>query len=124
MLVKILFSAAVIAGALLWLRVMRKPADASRDADVDAEADSHDAAPSVRAVAFGLLGVVLIASLAVFALKLRHDYRIIELRITSGDAVATYHARQKSIRGRRFTTLDGARITLGENDRIETTELD
>ena len=120
MLVKILFSAAVIAGALLWLRVMRKPADASSDA----ESDSHDTAPSVRAVAFGLLGVVLIASLAVFALKLRHDYRIIELRITSGDAVATYHARQKSIRGRRFTTLDGARITLGENDRIETTELD
>ena len=122
MLVKILFSAAVIAGALLWLRVMRKPIDASPDADSDS--DSHDAAPSVRAVAFGLLGVVLIASLAVFALKLRHDYRIIELRITSGDAVATYHARQKSIRGRRFTTLDGARITLGENDRIETTELD
>lgn len=75
---------------------------------------------SVRTVTYGILAVLIIISATIFVFKYRADNRIIDIKVIAEDGISTiYQARQKSIKGRQFLTLDGRQVTLGESDRIE-----
>ncbi|MGI9310090.1 MAG: hypothetical protein ACR2P7_00990, partial [bacterium] len=87
-----------------------------------ADGDDDGASISPRAVAYGLLGLLARLSLSLFAWHLHAQNRIVSIRVLADGETAVYQARRKSISGRNFTTLDGARVTLGASDRIEMIE--
>lgn len=117
MLTKFLFTLAVIIGVVIFFRHRRHRAPAQAPAAVE-----EGYSVSTRAVAYGLLGVLAGVSVVVFALNWHSQNRIVHIRVISDGAATDYRARHKSVKGRNFITLDGARITLGENDRIEMIE--
>lgn len=118
MLSKILFTVAVIIGVILFFRHRRSRA---APAQPPAAAEPGRSLPP-RIVACGLLGVLGAVALLIFALEWRRGERIVSIRVISNGATADYRARHKSIKGRNFVTLDGARVSLGESDRIEMIE--
>ena len=59
-------------------------------------------------------------SITVFIVSYQSDNKIINIRVIAEDGMSTlYQAKQKSIKGRHFVTLDGRQVTLGGSDRIE-----
>ena len=115
MLTKILITLAVIIIVALVFRTRATPA-----VSPTARAPDEPGALSVRGVAYVLLGILLLTAAGVFIIKFQANNKIITIHVISDDGVsATYQARQKNIKGRRFTTLDNKRVTLGEGDRIE-----
>lgn len=121
MLIKILFTFAVIAAVVIFFR--HRQARATGKVAEAAAAGAEGGSLSPRIVAFGMLGVLLTISLLIFAFNWHADNRIVHIRVISDDAaITTYRTRHKSIKGRNFVTLDGVRVTLGESDRIEVIE--
>lgn len=111
MLAKILFTAAVILGVIVFFRHRRGAA-----ADV-AEAPGRSIPP--RTLAYGLLGALAGLAALLYAFDKRRGMRIVTIRVISGGEATDYRARYQSIQGRSFVTLDGARVTPGAADRIE-----
>ncbi|WP_424947348.1 hypothetical protein [Candidatus Spongiihabitans sp.] len=75
---------------------------------------------STRTVAYCILAVLMAISITVFILSYQSDNKIIDIRVIAEDGMSTlYQAKQKSIKGRHFVTLDGRQVTLGASDRIE-----
>ncbi len=115
MLTKILITLAVIIIVAIVFRTKAAPA-ASRTA----EPPDEQGALSVRAVTYALLGIMLLIAAGIFVVKYQADNKIINIRVISEDGTSTvYQARQKTIKGRHFITLDDKQVTLGESDRIE-----
>lgn len=118
MLIKILFTMAVIIVVIVFFRRKRGDAPIS---GVPAAGDdgAEDRSISPRALAYSLLGALAGISLLIFELNRRAQNRIVTIRVISDGATTRYQAQRKSIKGRRFVTLDGAQVILGESDRME-----
>lgn len=110
MLAKILFTAAVILGVIVFFRHRRGPG-----------ADGAEPGRSIppRALAYGLLGALAGVAALLYAFDKQRGMRIVTIRVISGGEATDYRARYQSIQGRSFVTLDGARVTPGAADRIE-----
>lgn len=115
MLTKILFTIVVVVGVALFFRT-KNEATASRETPPP----SKETAPSTRAIAYALIGILVAISIGVFLYKWQQDNRIVNIRITteSGEVV-NYQARHKDIDGRNFLSLEGVKVTLGAGDRVE-----
>ena len=115
MLTKIFFTLAVIIVVALVFRTKQ-----ARKMPPAPPETSEQGSLSTRIVAYLILGVLAVISITVFVVDYRSDNQIINIRVIAEDGIGTmYQARQKSIKGRRFVTLDGKQVTLGESDRIE-----
>lgn len=115
MITKILFTIAVIIGVALFYRQKSATAQATKP-----PRRTEDDAPSVRSLAYVLIGILIIISIGVFAYNWQENNRVITIRVTAdGGNVVTYQAKQSDIKGRRFKTLTGLEVTLAESDRVE-----
>lgn len=112
MLAKILFTAAVILGVIVFFRHRRAPAAA-------AVAEAHGRSIPPRTLAYSLLGVLIGVAVLLYAFDKRQGERIVTIRVISGDTVTDYRARSDAIQGRRFVTVDGVHVAPGAADRIE-----
>ncbi len=122
MLIKIMFTVAVIIGVVIFFR-MRPAARAHAAAEQRLQdAQENGRAISPRALAYGIFGILAGVSALFFTYHWQIENRIVTLRVFSAGDSVDYQARYKSIKGRTFTTLDNARITLGDSDRIEMLE--
>ena len=122
MLIKIAFTLVVIIGVVIFFRNKQARSPAKTEGKTAAVVEESKSV-SPRIVAYGLLGALVGVSILLFALNWRSENRIVTIRVISdGATAANYQARYKSINGRSFVTLDGARVTLGESDRIEMLE--
>lgn len=113
MLAKILFTAAVILGVIVFFRHRRAP--------VAAEAAPGRSIPP-RALAYGLLGALAVVAALLYAFERQRGARIVTIRVISGDTATDYHARADAIQGRSFVTVDGVHVAPGAADRIEMVE--
>ena len=115
MLTKILFTIVVIVGVALFFRTKNETAAAT-----EVPPPTTETAPSTRAIAYALIGILVAISIGVFLYKWQQDNRIVNIRITteSGEVV-NYQARHKDIDGRNFLSLQGVKVTLGAGDRVE-----
>ncbi len=120
MLTKILFTLIVIVVVALVFRnktAARKPAASP--------APAADGGVQSKTVIYVLLGLIVAISALVFALHWQDQHQIFNIRVTNGSGeTIDYQAYKKSISGRRFTTLDGREVTLGDGDRVEMTGAD
>jgi len=116
MLIKIIFTLAVIVIVALIFRTKAQPARLRHPIDNDKDSGGV----SARFVAYTLLALVIATSALVFVLHWNEQHRIMNIQVTDSQGQSvTYQAYKKSIDGRRFTTLDDVAVTLGADDRIE-----
>ena len=117
MLLKVLFTLAVILAVAVIFRVKNQPL---KPPPPDAATDRSRAGVSSRAVIYTLLGLIIAISILVFVLHWSDQRQIINIRVTNSQGeTINYQAYRKTIEGRRFTTLDGVDVTLGTSDRVE-----
>jgi hypothetical protein len=115
MLTKILVTLVVIIVVALVFRTKTAPKRARV-----VEVVEQQGSLSVKAVAYSIIAVLIVISATIFFFKYQSDNRIVNITVISGDGTSTvYQARQKSIKGRQFETLDNRLVTLGESDRVE-----
>ena len=117
MLLKVLFTLAVILAVAVIFRVKNQPQKSSAP---KAATDRSGSSVSSRAVIYTLLGLIISISILVFVLHWSDQRRIINIRVTNSQGeTINYQAYRKTIEGRRFTTLGGIDVTLGASDRVE-----
>ena len=117
MLLKVLFTLAVILAVAVIFRVKNQPQKSSPS---NAATDRSGGGVSSRAVIYTLLGLIISISVLVFVLHWSDQRRIINIRVTNSQGeTINYQAYRKTIEGRRFTTLGGIDVTLGASDRVE-----
>ena len=117
MLLKVLFTLAVILAVAVIFRVKNQP---QKSSPPNTTTDRSGGGVSSRAVIYTLLGLIISISILVFVLHWSNQHRIINIRVidSQGETI-NYQAYRKTIEGRRFTTLDGVDVTLGASDRVE-----
>jgi len=116
MLAKILFTAAVILGVIVFFRHRRAPVAAATDASAG-RSGGRSIPP--RALAYSLLGVLAAVAVLLYALDKRQGARVVTIRVIAGGEATDYRARRDAIDGRSFVTTDGVRVTPAAADRIE-----
>ena len=117
MLLKILFTLAVILAVALIFRVKNQP---KKPAPPQGVKNLTRNGVSSRVVVYSLLVLIVSISILFFTLHWSEQHQIINIRVTDGQGtIINYQAYRKSIEGRRFTTLDDVKVTLGASDRIE-----
>ena len=117
MLLKVLFTLAVMLAVAVIFRVKNQPQKSSLP---NATTDRSRGGVSSRAVIYTLLGLIISISILIFVLHWSNQRQIINIRVTNSQGETTnYQAYRKTIEGRRFTTLGGIDVTLGASDRVE-----
>jgi len=113
MLLKVLFTLAVVLAVAVIFRVKNQP-------QKPPPPDAATGRVSSRAVIYTLLGLIISISILIFVLHWSDQRQIINIRVTDSQGeTINYQAYRKTIKGRRFTTLDGVDVTLGASDRVE-----
>lgn len=118
MLTKILFTIAVIVVVLLVYQARFRPVSQAVQ-----KAKHNTAFPNKPSkwVVYTVAGILAVSSGVVYFFKWQSDNTILTIRVINAqqEEPFSYKARQKDIKGRTFTTLDGRVVTLGASDRIE-----
>ena len=124
MLTKILFTLAVIIVVYLVYRTKSAPPSKKRTKAQLAEAARQRRV--VQIVAYAFIGIFAVVGGVIFLLNWWEDHRVIDIRVVNANSgqTVTYQAYKKAIEGRRFTTVDGREVTLGDNDRVEMVEIE
>ena len=120
MITKILFTALIIIGVLLYTRRRAGQRGNRRRAQPAREAPPW----YVRMVPAALLLGLLAAAAFTLWLQWQDAHRIFTARVidTRTGEVRTYAVYADEVRGRRFTTVDGRVITLADVERMELVE--
>ncbi len=119
MLTKILFTVLVIIVVALVFRQKNAP----KAARIEPPKQTKDQTGiQTKTVIYALLGLIIAISTLLFVIHWQDQHRIINIRVTdTSGGITDYQAHKQSVQGRRFTTLDGREVTLGDNDRVEMT---
>lgn len=119
MLAKLLLTVAVVAIAWVVLRARHRAA-------VPGAAPAPDLLPAavVRAVAAGLLALLLIGSAIYLYSGWQQGRQVVTVSVINPytGAVQTYRSRRRDVEGRSFRTLDGQRIHIAEMERMVVAE--
>ena len=125
MLLKILLTALVIAGAVMTIRSrqQRSPPYVSTPS-IAAPPRKRPLWP--RLAVYGLLFLLLAGSTFYLVHQWNEAYRVVSLRVinSSTGEVVLYEAYKGDIEERSFLTVDGRRVTLAEVERLETGSVD
>ncbi len=118
MLTKILFTIAVIVVVLLVYQARFRPVS---QAVQKARSGAVFANKPSKWVLYTVAGILALSSGVVYYFKWQSDNAVLTIRVINAqqEQPFSYKARQKDIKGRTFTTLDGRVVTLGDADRIE-----
>lgn len=115
---KILLTLVVILGAYAAIRArMRRGSVSARPVP----ASSPLIPPgTVRAVAYGLVAVMVVGSLLWLYLDWEASREVVAVQVINANTgnISTYRARRGDVEGRHFTTLDGRRVTLADVERM------
>jgi len=120
MLLKILLTILVIAGAVLTLR-MRREREAAPAAPASAQSRSKKFDTPIKIVAAGLAVLMLVGVSAYLYHQWQDSYRVVTVSVidTRSGNLIQYEAYKGDVEGRQFTTTDGRTVTLAEVERME-----
>jgi hypothetical protein len=116
---KILLTAAVIAAAVLVLRLRTR-----RGVQPAVSPAGRGAGGLMSWLAAGVIAVMLLGAGLMFYLEWRADDEIVDVRVIdagSGQA-SSYRVRRGDVDDRSFVTTDGRRVVLAETERLEMLE--
>ena len=116
MLLKILYTLIVILAVAVIFRT-KKSAGGTK-IEESKSGNTHNISP--QTILYTLLGLIVAVSILIFFMVWSDQHQIINIQVTDGQGkVTTYQAHRKTIEGRKFLTLDGVSVVLGESDRVE-----
>ena len=116
MLVKLLFTLMIVLAVALIFRTKRSK---SKTGTEETESGNTQNISS-QTILYTLLGLIISVSILIFFMVWSNQHQIINIQVTDGQGqITTYQAYSKTIKGRKFVTLDGVDVVLGENDRVE-----
>lgn len=122
MLGKILLLAALLTAVFLLIRLRFRR---SRQAGASPHGEpGPEGRRLVRVIAYGLVALMLCAGALYYYLDWQAQQVVIGVRVVNiytGEGVR-YQARRGDVGWRRFTTLEGRRITLADVERLEIEE--
>ena len=117
---KILLTLAVILGAYVVIRARMQ-----RGSEPAADTPPPNRRPlippgSARALAYGLVTVMVAGSLMWLYLDWEQSREIVAVQVINANTgtVTDFRARRRDVQGRHFTTLDGRRVTLADVERM------
>ena len=115
MIKKILFTILVAGAVLLFYKVKNAPPKAQQP-----KHEAPEGKLSTQLMAYIIVGFMLLFSGIYFTLNWLDDRSLITVKVISGEnSVSEYQIKKSDIKGRKFTTVDGRIIELGENERLE-----
>lgn len=119
MITKILFTAAVIIVAMLFVKHQSRGSSAQARAEADAQSARERRLAMFMAI--GVVALTLAISAGLYYWHWQGEHRIVEVRVVNGHTGAeqTYHVYQGEIDGRRFRTVEGRLISLSDAERME-----
>ena len=122
MLTKILFTAAVI----LVVALIYKGKIASRIKTAPAKLEVEEKSVPTAVIAYLIIGLIVAMAGFFYYLNWQEDHQVLSIKVINGTSgrTVTYKAMRKMMNGRRFETLDGRTVKLGESDRIEILEVE
>lgn len=122
MLTKILFTAAVI----LVVALIYKGKIASRIKTAPAKLEVEEKSVPTAVIAYLIIGLIVAMAGFFYYLNWQEDHQVLSIKVINGTSgrIVTYKAMRKMMNGRRFETLDGRTVKLGESDRIEILEVE
>ncbi len=121
---KLLLTLAVILGAYLVIRTRIQRGRAVAAASPPPAREPLMPAAALRAVAYGLVVVMVAGSLLWLYLDWEAGASVVTVQVINANTgdVTLYQARREHVEGRRFTTLDGRIVTLADVERMELAE--
>ncbi|MEA3412516.1 MAG: antitermination protein NusG [Pseudomonadota bacterium] len=124
MISKLLLTAAVIAGFVLYLRYSGAQGDEN---DERSAAPRRSADPTfsqgLRIAVIILVAFMILGSGVYLYFEWQDRYRVVSVRVvnTRNGQSVSYEARRGDVGEKSFVTLDGLRVTPAETERIEMT---
>ena len=117
---KLFLTALVIAGAVIAIRIRKRP-PARRAPALSRPADPSSGATLPRMMAYATVVTLLAGSGAYFYFQWRDAYQVVSVRIidTRSGREVVYEAYKGDVEGRSFKTTDGRVVTLAEVERLE-----
>ncbi len=122
MLLKILLTILVIAGAVLTLRLRRGQVEApASTAATSGRKVGHKLDTPIKIVAVGLAILMVVGVSAYLYHQWQDSYRVVTIRVidTRSGTTSQYQAYKGDVDGRQFVTTDGLAVTLAEVERME-----
>lgn len=120
MLLKLLLTLLVIAGAVLTLR-MRREREAAPSAAVSTRTSNKKFDTPIKIIAAGL-AVLMLSGVGAYTYHLWQDsYRVVMVSVidTRSGNLTQYEVYKGDVEGRQFITTDGRTVTLAEVERLE-----
>lgn len=117
---QLLLTAAVIVVVFLVLRLRRAPGRAAAP-----PAGGRGWRPSPQALAgWALLGIMVLGASVAFYLQWSDAHQVVTVEVVDGRSGerTTYQVYRKEVGDRRFRTVDGREVSLGQADRMVLTE--
>lgn len=77
--------------------------------------------PLIKWLSYGVLGLMLSASLIFFGWQIEQGYRLVTVRVVDAQTgrSVSYIARRMDVDDRHFVTLDGLEVMVADGERIE-----
>jgi len=122
MLTKILFTAAVI----LIVALVYKGRTAKRVKKPIVNSNVQEKSVPTTALVYIIVGLIVAASGFFYFLHWQEEHQVLSIKVINGASgkSVNYKAMRMNMNGRRFETLDGRTVTLGDSDRIEILKVD
>jgi len=116
MLIKILFTLAVVVLVVAVVRFRQRPAVAP-----ESVAKNSTTNVWVRNFAIGVLVVMLSGAVLLFYLHWREGHQLMQVRIIDSNSgrISEYQVYRKQLGERHFKTQDGRQVSLAETERME-----
>lgn len=120
MFMKLFLTALVIAGAVIAIRIRKRP-PAGRVPALSRPADHPSGSTLPKMMAYATVIAMLAGSGVYFYFQWKDAYQVVSVRIidTRSGREAVYQAYKGDVDGRSFKTTDGRIVTLAEVERLE-----
>jgi len=121
MIMKLLLTALVIAGAVIALRLRKRTPQRTVIVHDDPNLLSAGKPALPRIAAYGALGIMLLGCAVFIYFQWQDTWRVVTVRVINADngKASNYQAYKGDVQVRSFTTTDGRTVNLAEIERME-----
>lgn len=121
MFMKLLLTVLVIAGAVIALRLRKRPARRAAIVHVNENRQAAGKTTLPKLAAYGAAGIMLSGCALFIYFQWQDSWQVVTVHVIDAGSgkESTYQAYKGDVGGRSFTTTDGRLVNLAEVERME-----
>lgn len=122
MFMKLLLTLLIVVGAVVVLRLRKRPPSPAAIVHVDENILADREKTSFpRLAAYTVLGILLLACAGAVFFQIQDAWQVVTVRVIDAGSgrESTYRAYKSDVGGRTFTTTDGRTVKLADVERME-----